>query len=79
MGKVILDKRKIEEGLNELIEIQLRLMEILNNSSAYREDECEERLQLIRKRDNNDYILKYLFDLQSFEYTKKDFDGVIIE
>ena len=78
--KIVLNKREIEEGLNELIKKQLTLIDKLNNGfGAFKEDECEERLKLISERDQNDYILNYLFNLQSFQYMKSDFGGVFIE
>lgn len=71
--KKILPKHKVQKGIEQLIAEQLYIMEKLNNTGAYKLEECEERIDLIRQRDRNDYILKYLFDLQSFEYMKEDF------
>ena len=77
--KIQLSKQRVENGLNELIEKQLCLQERLKESVAIRDDECIDRLRLIIQRDTNDYILKYFFDLQSFQYGGEDFDGVYID
>ena len=65
LEKVILNKKKVEEGLEELVQRLLKIRERLNKSSAYTEGECEERLRLIKERDYLDNILHYLFNLQT--------------
>lgn len=76
--KIILDKQIVESGLNKLVERQLKIIEELNRGGAYTEHECKERLELIEERELIDYMLEYLFNLQSFKYTKPDYGGIVI-
>jgi len=76
--KIVLDKRTVENGLNKLVEIQLKITEKLNNQTAYTKEECKEKLKLFEEQEQVEYILHYLFDLQSFQYVAVDYDGVTI-
>lgn len=77
--KIKLNKYDVEEGFDLLIKRQLEIMEKLNTScDVFTEDGCNDMLKLLREKNHNDYILKYLFNIEKYVYTKNDFDGVTI-
>ena len=77
-SKIRLNRRMIEDGIERLISEQVCVMRKLNQESASSESECLNRLDLIQRRKQNDYILNYVFGLQNFQYTKENFNGVEI-
>lgn len=76
--KLIVDKATIENGLNELINRHINMMKNLG-ICAYTEEDCINKLELIRKEKYIEDILRQLFDLQPFEYVGNDFGGIEIK
>lgn len=76
--KILLNKQVVEDGLNNLIKRQLKIIKELSKDGAYTEQECKERLKLIKEKELIDYTLSHLFSLQSTEYTKPDYGGVTV-
>ena len=73
---VILNRQDIAGGLEKLIEEQNIIMNKINNGSAYTYRECKQRLKLMDMRDRNDYILNVMFGIQSFQYTKPEYENI---
>jgi hypothetical protein len=76
--KISINKYEAQRAIEKIIDEQLILMDKINNSSAYSKDECENKIRMINKRDTYDYVLK-LFGIQSFEYTKDEFNTIDID
>lgn len=73
-----ISKYDVQRALEKIIDEQLIIMNRIKHSQAYRKDECLQRVELIEKRDTYDYILN-LFGVQSFEYTKEDFNSIVVD
>ena len=68
MREIILNKRNIQDGIEELIDRHRRLIEKTNKMTAYSEKECKEKLRLLNEREIIESVLNYSFDLQTFQY-----------
>lgn len=76
--KILLNKKCVEIGLENLIERQLRITDMIDGNNAYTKDECKKRLALIEERDLINHTLNNLFNIQSFQYAKSDYGGIEI-
>ena len=68
LREIILNKRNVQDGIENLIDRHRRLIEKTNKMTAYSEKECEEKLCLLKEREIIESVLNYTFDLQTFQY-----------
>ena len=68
-----LNKNNIRDGLEKLIEEQNKIMERINTEGLrLRKEDLITRVELIERRDTIDHILNYYFDVQSFQFYRKE-------
>lgn len=75
---ITLNKRYLEENIEKLMIERKWLTERINVMNAFRREECIERIALMDKRDNLDYVLNIL-DIQTFQYFYEERTRIEIE